>query len=284
MPSASQLGLGGRKSSSNRQRHSVPHATAVGCHQSSDFADFASRSIRSASAVSPSSSSGSLRLADVAKQLGMGVHVENWREDTKLVQQHLPMQHIIGSLKRDRDEATSFKTFDNIPMWDDIKIPARSETSAQSPLTDDTFLQLLRSPKRRRCSWDSKADSPYTTCSDPDRRFSYQSPEHVPKEISQAALPGLNHVLNLSTITAEERDIFSEYAPKDLEDPHVLMNEVLNLRKVMVEGDELSEDAVAEDEDGVHRDLIPADRDAEVRKALEEFIDFSDTRRWIAKI
>lgn len=240
---------------------------------------------RSMSSVSSSSSLAPLRLADLAKQHGMGIHVDNWREDMAPVRQHLPMQHIIGSLKRDRDELTTLKAFDDASSWDGMQFSLRKEASTASPMSEDSFMHMLRTPKRRRLSTTSRTDSQCTTDSDPDRRFSYQAAEHIAKDIPQSALPGLNHVLNLATITAEERDIFSEYAPKHLEDPQTLMNEVLQLREQMMEDEVKQEEAEGMgDMADMYLDIVPLKRDAEVRKALEEFIDLNPSRHYIAKI
>lgn len=229
---------------------------------------------RSHSMYSSTSASTQLRLADIAKQYGMGMHVENWREDQQPVRQYLPLQHIIGSLKRDRDEPV---TYIEPPKSKTVR---RSKT-IDTPRTEDSFLDLLRTPKRRKTSLGSFAASETSANSDPDRRFAWQAAEHVAKEIPTSALPGLNHILNLSTITAEERDIFSEYAPKHLEDSQILMNEVLSLREQMThEGDE----EVLEDDDGAKTPVVPPERDAEVRKALEDWIDFNPSKRYIAKI
>ena len=242
---------------------------------------------RSMSSFSSSSSSGGLRLADVAKQHGMGIHVENWREDMFPVRQYLPMQHIIGSLKRDRDEQVQYVRDEDVPARRMSLIRRQSALAAASPRSDDSFLNMLRTPKRRRTSGSSHTGSFCTTDSDPDRRFSYQSAEHTARDIPQSALPGLNHILNLATITADERDIFSEYAPKHLDDSHLLMNEVLQLREQMMDEDRKDEEDDLDDSASTAETwspIIPPDRDAEVRMALEKFIDLDGANRFIAKI
>ncbi len=243
------------------------------------------------SSYSSISSSGGLRLADVAKQHGMGVHVENWREDMVPVRQYLPMQHIIGSLKRDRDEQVHFVRDEDVPVRRRSLSRRQSEAAAASPRSDDSFLQLLRTPKRRRVSDFSNTSSYGTQCttdSDPDRRFSYQSADHPTKDIPPSALPGLNHVLNLATITADERDIFSEYAPKHLDDPQLLMNEVLQLREQMMGEDAQGEEGGGSDGKmstvGTGSPIISPERDAEVRKAFENFIDLDGRDPFIAEI
>lgn len=244
------------------------------------------------STSSLSSAVSAPRLADVVKEHGLGVHVENWREDMLPVRQYLPMQHIIGSLKRDRDEKVRY-THDVDPVRTvGRRRKHERDLAAMSPRSDDSFLDLLRSPKRRRVS---EADSAWSSNSDPDRRYSYQAAEHVSKEISQAALPGLNMALNLATLTAGERDIFSEYAPKHLEDPQILMNEVLQLREKMMneaydeETDEFTDDTNDESGDSpstedFHSPVVPLEREAEVRRAFEDFVDMDGNNRFIAKI
>lgn len=233
----------------------------------------------------PSSSKG-LRLADVAKQHGFGVHVENWREDMLPVRQYLPLQHIIGSLKRDRDETVRYmpSQFDKIDI-----VQRQRQLAATSARSEDPFLNELRSSKRRRTSTSSRTESVCTVKSDPDRRFTYQAAEHSAKNIDQAALPGLNHILQLATITADERDIFSEYAPQHLDDSQLLMSEVLQMRERMIRG---VDDTIKEEEiddqlrDTQHEDkdsFIPPERDAEVNKAFEDFVDLDGTR-FIAKL
>lgn len=250
---------------------------------------------RSTSSASTTSSVSAPRLADVVKEHGLGVHVENWREDLLPVRQYLPMQHIIGSLKRDRDEKVQYRhDFDSSTIVKRHR-SSQSGAAAISPRSDDSFLDMLRSTKRRRISSTSQADSACSTTSDPDRRFSYQAVEHVSKEIPQAALPGLNMVLNLATVTAGERDIFSEYAPKHLEDPQMLMNEVLQLREKMIEQaydeetDEFTDDTNDEDAyspatEDFRVPIIPPEREAEVRRAFEDFVDLDGNNRFIAKI
>lgn len=205
------------------------------------------------------------------------------------IRQYLPLQHIIGSLKRDRDEHVRLFDSEAIHRHRNSNNKPLPDGNAASPLSDDSFIKLLRTPKRRRTSDSSHAESHFTTDTDPDRRFSYQAAQHIPKEIPQSALPGLNHVLNLATITADERDIFTEYAPKHLEDPQILMNEVLQLRENMMDEEDNDKTSEAGDNDAssfvrAPSPLIPPERDAEVRKALEEFVDFNRSHRYIAKI
>jgi len=197
------------------------------------------------------------------------------------------MQHIIGSLKRDRDEQVRFVRDEDVPARKMNLIRRQSELATASPRSDDSFLHMLRTPKRRRTSGSSNTGSFCTTDSDPDRRFSYQSAEHTSRDIPQSALPGLNHILNLATITADERDIFSEYAPKHLDDPQLLMNEVLQLREQMMEEDAEDEEDDLDDSASTAvagSPIIPPERDAEVRKALESFIDLDGANRFIANI
>ncbi|KAK5317697.1 hypothetical protein LTR70_005702 [Exophiala xenobiotica] len=247
---------------------------------------------RSVSSISSASSGGGLRLADIARQHGMGIHVENWREDMFPVRQYLPMQHIIGSLKRDRDEQVCFRVDEDVSAPRKNLIGRQSELASTSPRGEGSFVQTARTPKRRRTSDSSHTGSQSTLCtsdSDPDRRFSYQSVEHMAKEIPQSALPGLSHILNLATITADERDIFSEFAPKHLDDPQLLMNEVLQLRERMMdegEKDEKYEEDVWDGSAstvGVGSPIIPPERDAEVRKAFENFVDLDGSDSILAK-
>ncbi|KAK5076735.1 hypothetical protein LTS08_005906 [Lithohypha guttulata] len=240
---------------------------------------------RSRSSASSGSFSRALRLADIAKQHGFGMHVENWREDLLPVRQYLPMQHIIGSLKRDRDQAVNYVESPSIyPARDDI-VQRQRELAALSPGSEDSFLDELRSPKRRRTSDCSRTESQCTTDSDPDRRFSYQTAEHVAKDIPQAALPGLNHVLNLSTITADERDIFTEYAPKHLDDSQLLMTELLQMRENMINGidEEDTQDSADAGVEEFCSPVLPPEREAEVEKAFEDFLDLQDNH-FLAKI
>lgn len=231
--------------------------------------------------TSEASRNTGLRLADVAKQHGFGVHVENWREDMLPVRQYLPMQHIIGSLKRDRDETVRYmpSQADRVDL-----VQRQRQLAARSPRSEESFADESRSPKRRRTSENSRTESVHTVTSDPDRRFSYQSAEHSAKDIDQAALPGLNHILNLATITAEERDIFTEYAPRRLDDSQLLMSEVLQMRERMIRGvdDAIKEEGIdkyqlqdLEDQQSDH--IIPPERVAEVNKAFEDFIDLDGT-------
>jgi len=199
------------------------------------------------------------------------------------VRQYLPMQHIIGSLKRDRDEQARFVRNEVVPPSRRNLISRQSELAATSPRREDSFLRKTRAPKRRRTSDSSYTGSQCTTDSDPDRRFSYQSADHTAKNISQSALPGLNHILTLATITADERDVFSEYAPKQLDDAQLLMNEVLQLRERMMGEDEedLNDSASMA---GAMSPTISPERDAEVRKAFENFVDLNGCDRFMAKI
>ncbi|KAK5944809.1 hypothetical protein PMZ80_002010 [Knufia obscura] len=244
---------------------------------------------RSISSYSSTSSNGGLRLADIAKQHGMGIHVENWREDQFPVRQYLPMQHIIGSLKRDRDEQVQYVREQDVPARRRSLIRRQSTLIGTSPNHVDLSVQVSATPKRRRVSSSSHTSSQYTTESDPDRRFSYQSTEHMAKAIPQSALPGLSHVLNLATITATERDILSEYAPKQLDDQQLLMSEVLQLREHMMDEEGRGEEDrnAGFDDDastiGAGSPIIPPERDAEVRKAFENFVVYPDDR-CIAKI
>lgn len=259
---------------------------------SSNWSDRRRSYAQSTSSTSSSSSVSAPRLADVVKEHGLGVHVENWREDMLPVRQYLPMQHIIGSLKRDRDEKVRYRHDVDPVKTVERRRKHEREVAAMSPRSDDSFLDMLRSPKRRRVS---EADSMCSTNSDPDRRFCYQAAEHVPKVIPQAALPGLNMVLNLATVTAGERDIFSEYAPKHLEDPQILMNEVLQLREKMMdetydeETDEFTDDTNDDDAyspsiEDFSLPIVPPEREAEVRRAFEDFVDLDGNNRFIAKI
>lgn len=188
------------------------------------------------------------------------------------------MQHIIGSLKRDRDE------YD--PCYDAgagsmtlSDVSGHPSLASVSPRSEDSFLQSLRSSKRRRASTISHAWSTSTTDTDPDRRFSWQSNTHKSKGISSSALPGLNQILAGATITANERDIFSEYAPKQLHDPQVIMREVLQLREQMAdEGDEIKEHEV-EDGHASTFNTSPAtmqpEQEEQIRQAFKSFIDQS---------
>jgi len=251
---------------------------------------------RSMSSISSTSSNGGLRLADIAKQHGMGIHVENWREDMFPVRQYLPMQHIIGSLKRDRDEQASFRVNEEVSARRKTLIGRQCELAVASPGSEDSFVHTARTPKRRRTSDSSNTDSQSTQCttdSDPDRRFSYQSVEHPAKEIPQSALPGLSHILNLATLTADERDIFSEFAPKHLDDSQLLMNEVLQLREKMMDEDQKDESDEKDEGDvwdgtastvGAASPIISPERDAEVRKAFESFVDLDGSDPFLAKI
>lgn len=248
------------------------------------------RSAKSVSslAAAPTATSGSLRLADVAKQHCMGVHTEDWREDMLPTRQYLPMQHIIGSLKRDRDDAkdpvksgtSARRRAGRHSMYEDV--------AAASPRSDDSFMQMLRTPKRRRTLDDSYVEISDSFNVSPQWTSGYLDSEHIPLEIPRSALPGLNHVLNLSTITSEEHDAFSEYTPSNLEDPQLLMNEVLQLRGDMM--DETKDDDTPGELDdssstiNEFSPIVPPEREIEVRKAFEEFIDFSDSKRYIAKI
>lgn len=241
---------------------------------------------RSPSQSSDPACSKALRLADIAKQHGFGVHVEHWREDMLPVRQYLPLQHIIGSLKRDRDETVQYV----ISQSDKLDIVQRQRRlAATSPKSEDSFLTELRSPKRRRTSTTSSTRS-YCTESDPDRRFSYQTAGHCARDIDQAALPGLNHILNLATITADERDIFSEYAPKHIDDSQLLMSEVLQMRERMIQGEEgvVKVEETAEDQlcyalSDERKGIVPPEKEAEVRKAFEDFVDLDETR-FVAKL
>lgn len=236
----------------------------------------------------PTSNAAPLRLADVAKQHCMGVHTEAWREDVVPVRQYLPMQHIIGSLKRDRDDGVEFAK----PASSSRRGPARHSMSidlaAASPRSDDSFLEMLRTPKRRRTLDNSYADAAIAPDFDTDWHYGEQNYDHIPKEIPRSALPGLNHVINLSTLTPNERDVFSEFAPQDLEDPHFLMNEVLHLRKDMMSEAKDDDDPGDLDDTSSTIDafspIVPPEREIEVRRAFEEFIDYNDTKRYIAKI
>ena len=275
---------------SNKQRKSMSSFRASPSKLYPDLEAATQRShARSVSSVSSASGTAPLRLADLAKQLGMGIHVDNWREDMAPVRQHLPLQHIIGSLKRDRDEPATAKATANTFPWDGTQFLIPTEQPMAFPRSEDSFLHALRTPKRRRLSASSRSDSQYTSDSDPDRRFSYQAAEHIAKDIPQSALPGLNHVLSFATITAGERDIFSEYAPKHLEDPQVLMSEALHLRDLMMKGEHEADEKENDTEEvndaaSVHSDIVSTERDAEVRKALEEFIDMNMDMRCVAKI
>lgn len=232
--------------------------------------------------------SGQLRLADVAKQHCMGVHTEDWREDMLPTRQYLPMQHIIGSLKRDRDEVTEPKKSGTSlrrraarrSMYDDI--------AATSPKSDDSSMQMLRTPKRRRTLDNPYTEAPTALNIDPQLSSGYQDSDQILNGIPQSALPDVSHVLNLSTLTPDERDVFLEYTPPDLEDSQVLMNEVLQLQEDMIE-ETKDDDTPGEMDDTTSTidettPIVPPEREIEVRKAFEEFIDFSDSKRWIAKI
>lgn len=218
----------------------------------------------------------------------MGIHTEDWREDLLPTRQYLPMQHIIGSLKRDRDDAT-----DHIkPGTSSRRRAARhsmyEDVTAASPKSDDSFIQMLRTPKRRRTLDDSFVEVPDTSNYHQHWTSGYQDSDQIPIEIPPSALPGLNHALNLSTLTPNERDVFSEYAPPHLEDPQLLMNEVLQLRESMVDDSKDDETPGELDDTSSTIDefspIVPPEREFEVRKAFEEFIDFSDSKRFIAKI
>lgn len=217
------------------------------------------------------SNPGPLRLADIAKQHCMGVHTEAWREDVMPVRQYLPMQHIIGSLKRDRDEAAEFTKPALSSRHRNARHSLPDDVAAASPISEDSFLQMLRTPKRRRTLDSSCADVPMTPEFDSDWTFGEQNYDHIPKEIPRSALPGLNHVLNLSTVTPTERDIFSEFAPQDLEDPHFLMNEVLHLREDMMSESRDDDDPGELDDTTSTLDafspIVPPEREIEVRKA-----------------
>lgn len=265
-------------------------AIRLGHHRSNSTASIFSQasSARSNSTVSSASSGTGLKLKDVAKQYGFGMHVENWREDMQPVRQYLPMQHIIGSLKRDRDEQVRYFINDNSQSKKIHRARRQTVASAASAGSNDSFLDALSTPKRRRISDSSKA-SQYSAQSDPDRKFSYQVAGHASEDISEVALPGPNHVLNLATITADERDIFAEYAPKHLDDSQLLMNEVLGMQKPMVTHKSMNDFGEYTDEHavssaGLRSPIIPPERDAEVRKAFEDFVDLSDNNRFIAKL
>ena len=271
-------------------RSTISRETSV----SMDSQPWRSTRAESTSSFSSTTSTNRIRLAELAKQYGMGVHVENWREDATPIRQYLPLQHIIGSLKRDRDEKVLFRPEPEkepkTPPRTLLRQYTEADISACSPKSDDSFLSLLRSPKRRRISDSSNADSD----TDPDRRFSWQASTHVAKELPEAALPGLNHILNLATITTNERNILSEYAPKHLDDSQVLMTEVLALRERMgdVEGaietvglDDLEDDANVDPELlKLTEPIIPPERDEEVRTALKDFVAARRKGQYIAKI
>jgi hypothetical protein len=247
-------------------------------------------SAKSASSRSsnPTTTSAPLRLADVAKQHCMGIHTEAWREDIAPVRQYLPMQHIIGSLKRDRDDGTDFARPDQSSRHRAARHSMSADIAAASPISDDSFLGMLRTPKRRRTFDSSCTDATMTPDFDSDWHSGDQNYDHIPKEIPRSALPGLNHMINLSTLTPSERDAFSEFAPPDLEDPHFLMNEVLHLREDMMS--EYRDDESPGDLDDTSSTIdtfspiVPPEREIEVRRAFEEFIDYNDTKRYIAKI
>lgn len=248
------------------------------------------RSAKSVSSLATAQNgrSGSLRLADVAKQHCMGVHTEDWREDMLPTRQYLPMQHIIGSLKRDRDETTKASKSGSASRRRAGRLSSFDDVAAASPMSDDSFMQMLRTPKRRRTIDHTHVEEPSIFDLDPNWTLDQQDLKEIPPEIPRSALPGLNHILNLSTITPDERNTFSEYAPPDLEDPQLLMNEVLSFREDAT--DEVKDEDTPGELDDTSSTIdgcspvVPPERDVEVRKAFEEFIDFSDSKRYIAKI
>jgi hypothetical protein len=65
-----------------------------------------------------------------------------------------------------------------------------------------------------------------------DGKLSFErNPQCVPYE----ALPGLNKAINMATLTSDEREFFTMFAPGNLKDPQLLMNIVVQERHQMME-------------------------------------------------
>lgn len=254
------------------------------------------QSIASMSSTSSSSRSGNLRLAEVAKQHCMGIHTEAWREDILPVRQYLPLQHIVSSLKRDRDEEAKPPQVGN--QWSRKAMRPSGygdddNVAIASPTSDDSFLHMLNVPKRRRTVDSSQSGSPSVVSADSHSQFSYQAPDRASAHISRSALPRHNHAL-ASTLTPDERDIFSKYALPTLQDAQILMDEVIQLNDQIVDEHEEQHDD-DDDDDTAHVDnaaiatdamlpVMPSEREIEVGQAFDEFIDFNDSKRCSAKI
>lgn len=243
------------------QKHSWSHAKADGRSPASSDSQHSSRTpIRKRSQPRPPSFSSQLNLAQLAKQQVMAVHVENWRDDAHSVQQHIGMQHILGSLKRDEDE--------NVGQ---AILPSEIDYSRDIPATpawsEDSFLQLLRSPASDHASTSTKVLG--LTPESPNEESSqlHHSPGHDVTDIATAALPGLNMALNIATISASERALFAGFAPKTLEDPHALNAEVLRSRREMMTS--TSDETKVEE-----RSPAIGEEHSRVATDFDEFIDF----------
>lgn len=247
---------------SRGQKHGWQHSSSDGRSPASSDSQQSSRTpIRKRSLHRPTSLSSQLNLAQLAKIRVMAVHVENWRDDSQCAQQHIGLQHVIGSLRRDEDDSVD----QGMPHSERDYIVDIPATPAWS---EDSFLHLLRSPKSDQHSTSTKASG--LTPETPNEQYqeSEQAPEPSKASIATAALPGLNMALNIATLTASERAMFAELAPKDLEDPHVLNAEVLRSRMQMMSGaSKATEMERLQPAGAEEQPIVAAD--------LDEFVDFS---------
>ena len=147
-----------------------------------------------------------LRLSDIVKEQNLITFSEDWM--------HQRVAHSDSWMSPPRQISTYS------PTTRQIHITSPNENSpfsvcAGSSISGTSWFDELSTPQHN--------DELSETQSQPDESVPYH------------ALPGLNKVINMATLTPHERSIFAELAPREFQDPLDLMAAVVRNRVCMME-------------------------------------------------